>query len=82
MQRERERLSGAWLERDVGAGRRDPLGSIRAVGGELFVDEAREIGALPAALREQRVRARQRADASVDRGDIGLDGVRAGQAHD
>ena len=82
VQRKRERLSGAWLERDVGAGRRDPLGSIRAVGGELFVDEAREIGALPAALREQRVRARQRADASVDRGDIGLDGVRAGQAHD
>src|SRR6516225_12416383 len=46
VQRERERLGGARLERDVRAGGRDPFGGVGAIGGELFVDEAREIGAL------------------------------------
>src|SRR5262249_18978411 len=39
VQRERERLGGARLERHVGAGGRDPFGGIRAIGSELFVDE-------------------------------------------
>ncbi len=82
VQRERERLGGARLERGVGAGGRDSFGGVGAIGSELFVDEAREVGALPAALGQQRVRARQRADPPIDRGDVGLDGVGAGQAHD
>ena len=82
MQGERKGLGGARLERYVRPGCRDPFAVAHAIGSELLVDQAGEVGALPAALGQQRVRPRQRSDPPIDRGDVGLDGVRAGQAHD
>ena len=82
MQRECERLGGARLERYVGTVGGDLSVIARAIRRKLFLHQAREVGALPAALGEQRVRARERSDAPVHGGDIGLDGVRAGQPHD
>ena len=40
MQRERERLGGARLERHVGPGDRDPFGVAGAIGRKLLVDQA------------------------------------------
>ena len=80
MQRERKRLGGARLERYVGPVGGDLSVIAGAIRRKLFLDQAREVGALPAALGEQRVRARERPDAPVDRGDIGLDGVRRASA--
>ena len=82
MQGEGERLCRARLERYFGTGSRDPFRAVGAEWGEFFANKAREIGALPPALGEQRVGARQRADAPIDRGGIGFDVLGAGQPHD
>ncbi len=82
MQGERQRLGSARLERNVRPADRYSLSIPRAVWSKLLVDEAREIGALPAALCEQRVGTRQRGDAPVDGGDVRLDGIGTGQVND
>ena len=53
------------------------------IGGELLVDQPREIGALPARSATSSVCARASArDAAFDRRDVGFDGVGAGQPDD
>ena len=57
MQSQCQGLRRARLERNVLAGHRDPFGVCPAIRRELLIDKTGEIGALPAALGKQRVRA-------------------------
>ena len=82
MQSQRERLRRSRLKRHVRPGRRDLLRIAGAIGGKLLLDQAREVGSLPAALRQQRVGARQGPNTPIDGGDIGFDAIGARKPDD
>src|SRR5437660_9537245 len=82
MQSKCKSLRGARVERDVWPVSDNLFGFPGAVRSKLLIDKSPQIGALPATLRQQGVRARKRPYSTIDRGDVGFDGVGAGEPHD
>ena len=62
--------------------RDDPFGCVRAVGGELLLDQLSDAGALPARVGQKSVCPRQCRDSPLERRDIARHVVRSCEAHD
>ena len=70
---ERNCLGARRLQHDAGPHGGDALAIFAAVRSQLLIDQGCKVGAFPARLRQEGMRSRQRADAALDGGNIGLD---------
>ena len=80
VQRQRQPLRGRRLQRNIRPVELDLVAG--SVGREFLGDQRGEIGAMPARIGQQRVRARQRLDAALDRRDVIVDAFGARQPDD